>query len=147
MARDAWRVDPGFELDEFLARPLVARLATAGPRVRPVWFVWEDDCFWWLTGAWARLAKELASDPRVEIVVDTCDLATGEVLQVRARGHAQIVPFDSERATRKFTRYLGAEADHWDRRLAGTFDDPDTRFARLQPDRLRARDLSFAVRR
>ncbi|MEU1944007.1 pyridoxamine 5'-phosphate oxidase family protein, partial [Streptomyces sp. NPDC020125] len=31
-----------FDVAAFLARPLVAQLATEGPRVRPVWFLWED---------------------------------------------------------------------------------------------------------
>ena len=30
-----------FDVDEFLAQPLVARVATNGPTVRPVWFLWE----------------------------------------------------------------------------------------------------------
>jgi nitroimidazol reductase NimA-like FMN-containing flavoprotein (pyridoxamine 5'-phosphate oxidase superfamily) len=148
VGRDDWRVGSGFALDEFLARPLVARVATAGPKLRPVWFLWEDDCFWWLTGAWARLADELKENAQVELVVDTCDLATGEVLQVRASGHAELVPFDADRALRKLTRYLGPDRDTWDARFdAGTFDDPSVRFARLAPERLTARDLSFAVSR
>lgn len=37
------------DLDEFLARPLVAHLATAspdGPRESPVWFLWEQGSIW-----------------------------------------------------------------------------------------------------
>ncbi len=40
-----------FDLDVFLEQPLVARLATAGPLIRPVWFLWEEKAFWWLTGS------------------------------------------------------------------------------------------------
>jgi hypothetical protein len=50
-----WWVADGVHLDAFLDRPLVARLVTmrrAGPAVRPVWYLWEDQRFWWLTGAW-----------------------------------------------------------------------------------------------
>jgi nitroimidazol reductase NimA-like FMN-containing flavoprotein (pyridoxamine 5'-phosphate oxidase superfamily) len=146
VGRDRWHVGPGFALDEFLARPLVARVATAGPKVRPVWFLWEHDCFWWLTGAWARLGEDLKHDAKVELVVDTCDLEAGEVLQVRASGHAEVVAFDADRALRKLTRYLGPDRDSWDARFsAGTFDDSSVRFVRLAPERLTARDLSFAV--
>jgi hypothetical protein len=103
MGRDGWRVDPGFDVDECLAQPLVARIATAGPRVRPVWFLWEDRCFWWLTGSWARLADDLARDSHVELVVDTCDLATGEVLgcapTARPRSFGVSHPSGSGRAT------------------------------------------------
>jgi Pyridoxamine 5'-phosphate oxidase len=144
MNRDRWRVDPGFDVDAFLARPLVARVATTVPRVRPVWFIWEEDCFWWLTGGWSTLADDLARDARVDLVVDTCDLGSGEVLQLRAAGEVAIVAFDAERAARKLTRYLGPDRTSWDARFTtGTFDDPSARFARLAPGRLAARDLSF----
>jgi nitroimidazol reductase NimA-like FMN-containing flavoprotein (pyridoxamine 5'-phosphate oxidase superfamily) len=70
--------DP-FDVDAFLMRPLVARVATTGPSVRPVWFCWEDGAFWWITGAYARLPEILARDPRVALVVDDCDLRTGAI--------------------------------------------------------------------
>jgi nitroimidazol reductase NimA-like FMN-containing flavoprotein (pyridoxamine 5'-phosphate oxidase superfamily) len=145
VARD-WKLDPGFDLEGFLARPLVARLATAGPTVRPIWFVWEEEAFWWLTGRWARLAAILDRDPEVALVVDSCDLRSGEVLQVVARGAAEVVAFDPDRARRKLSRYLGPDESTWDpeRFLVGTFDDPSARLVRLAPRRLRARDLSYA---
>ncbi|CAM5662805.1 hypothetical protein SANTM175S_04023 [Streptomyces antimycoticus] len=83
-----------FDVDAFLARPLVARLATEGPRVRPVWFLWEDHAFWVLTGPWALLEERLDRAPVFELVVDSCDLATGTVHQVIARGHGRVVDFD-----------------------------------------------------
>jgi nitroimidazol reductase NimA-like FMN-containing flavoprotein (pyridoxamine 5'-phosphate oxidase superfamily) len=144
-----WKLDPGFDLDGFLALPLVARLATAGPTVRPIWYVWEEHAFWWLTGRWARLVAMLERDPEVALVVDTCDLGTGEVLQVVARGVAEVVPFDADRARRKLRRYLGADEAAWDRERfhAGTFGDPSARLVRLAPRRLRARDLSYRASR
>jgi nitroimidazol reductase NimA-like FMN-containing flavoprotein (pyridoxamine 5'-phosphate oxidase superfamily) len=134
-----------FDVDEFLARPLVARVATAGPTVRPVWFLWEDGAFWWLTGSYARLPELIAEDPRVALVVDSCDLATGEVRQVTARGEAEIVPFDAARAHRKLSRYLGPDEATWDPYFREF--EPETRFVRLMPERLTARDLSYGVRR
>ncbi|WP_436738771.1 pyridoxamine 5'-phosphate oxidase family protein [Streptomyces sp. BBFR102] len=95
------------DVREFLARPLVARVATAGPTVRPVRFLWEDGAFRWLTGAYARLGHRLAEDRAVALVVDTCDLATGRVLSVTCRGTAEVVELDRARAVRKLTRYLG----------------------------------------
>lgn len=89
---------PPFDVDAFLARPLLARVAAAGPSVRPVWYLWEVGAFWWITGAYARLPAILARDPRVALVVDSCDLATGEVRQVTARGDAVLEPFDAARA-------------------------------------------------
>ncbi len=139
---------PPFDVDAFLAAPLVARVAAAGPSVRPVWFLWEEGAFWWLTGGWSRLPGLVADDPRLALVVDTCDLATGRTLQVTARGRAELRPFDADRARRKLRRYLGDEQERWHERFrSGTFDDPTAAFIHLRPDALRARDVSFSAAR
>jgi hypothetical protein len=138
-----------FDVDEFLARPLTARLATDGPTVRPVWFLWEDGAFWVLTGPWTRLYARVREDPRVALVVDVCDLGSGEVRQVIARGRAELVPFDVPRGRRKLTRYLGPDESRWDPRFTGyLYDDPverGTHWLRLPPSSLRAMDLSYAT--
>lgn len=138
-----------FDVDEFLAQPLVARVATNGPTVRPVWFLWEDRAFWWLTGPWSRLTEQLRSDPAVALVVDTCDVTTGEVRQVQAWGDAEVLPFDADRALRKLSRYLGDEPTQWDQdrfgvSATGMADSDATAFIRLVPTRMTLRDLSFA---
>ncbi|MFD2121766.1 pyridoxamine 5'-phosphate oxidase family protein [Streptomyces cirratus] len=69
-----------------LGPPPGRRVATAGPAVRPVWFIWEEGAFWWLTGAYSRLERDIAEDPRMALVVDTCDPATGECVSVTCRG-------------------------------------------------------------
>jgi len=141
-----WSIQAGFDIDAFLNRPLVARVATLGrngPTVRPLWYLWEQQSFWWLTGGWSKLGQLLAVDPRVALVVDTCDLERGEVLQVTAQGSAQLQPFDADRARRWGRRYLGPDERHWRRFRGGVFDDPTTRFVRLEPSTLRARDLSY----
>jgi nitroimidazol reductase NimA-like FMN-containing flavoprotein (pyridoxamine 5'-phosphate oxidase superfamily) len=135
-------------VNEFLALPLVGRLATIGkngPTVRPVWFLYEDDAFWWLTGSsYSKLGELLGVDPRVSLVIDTCDLSTGEVLAVTASGVATVHPFDADRTTRKLSRYLGPDRERWDERFRGVFDDPTTRLVALTPDRPpRLRDMSF----
>jgi nitroimidazol reductase NimA-like FMN-containing flavoprotein (pyridoxamine 5'-phosphate oxidase superfamily) len=136
-----------FDLDSFLLRPLTARIATNGPTVRPVWFLWEDGAFWILTGSWARLFDRVSADPAVALVVDECDPATGLVRQVIARGRAELLPFDVERGRRKLVRYLGAEETRWDERFVGyLYDDParrGTTWLRLRPDSLTAQDLSY----
>lgn len=136
-------VPPGLDLDAFLAQPLVAHLATVGPNVIPIWFLWEQQAFWWLTGDWSRLLSTLQRDPAVALAVDTCDLATGRVLQVLARGTAEPRAFDTERARRWGHRYLGPDERHWGRFADGVFSNRTTRFVRLVPAVLRARDLSF----
>lgn len=155
--RVAWKIDEGFDLDAFLARPLVARLATAGargPRVRPLWFLWEDGAFWWLHGPWSRLAEDLGHNARVALVVDTTDVSTGEVKGVTVTGEAEIVPFDPGRARRKLERYLGPDDSKWDPRFRSSWDvnartganDEPNGLGTLVPKTLRASDRSFEVR-
>jgi len=134
-----------FDVDAFLAQPLVARVATAGPKVRPVWFLWEEGSFWWLTGAsYSRLAEFLEQDPNVALVVDTCDVVTGVVRIVSARGTAEVVPLDRARAVRKLKRYLGPDEAEWDGRFREALDeDPTTRLVRMTPTVLQAWDRSF----
>jgi nitroimidazol reductase NimA-like FMN-containing flavoprotein (pyridoxamine 5'-phosphate oxidase superfamily) len=133
-----------FDVEAFLAQPLVARVATSGTRVRPVWFLWEEGSFWWLTGSYSRMAQLLERDPQVALVVDTCDLGTGVVRVVSARGPAEVVPLDRERAVRKLSRYLGPDETQWDPRFREALaEDPSTRLVRLTPTVVRASDLSF----
>ncbi|WP_020667509.1 pyridoxamine 5'-phosphate oxidase family protein [Amycolatopsis nigrescens] len=138
-----------FEVDAFLSRPLTARIATNGPTVRPAWFLWEDRAFWVLTGTWTKLLHRVLADPVLALVVDECDLATGLVRQVIARGRAEILPFDVPRGRRKLARYLGADETSWDQRFRSyLYDDParsGTNWLRLRPDSLIAKDLSYTV--
>lgn len=79
--------------------------------------------------------------PKVAAVVDTCDLVKGE-FKIRLRGEASVVPYDRDRAFRKLSRYLGPDESAWD---ANRFDRDgnQTRFVKLEPDRIEALDLSF----
>lgn len=115
-------------------------MATNGPAVRPVWFLWEGGAFWWITGSYARLPGLLAEDPRVALVIGTCDLATLEILQVTARGRAEVAPFDEARAKRKLLRYLSDDEEAWPTEFRAF--GPDARFVRLIPERLTAIDFS-----
>ncbi|MEY9938395.1 pyridoxamine 5'-phosphate oxidase family protein [Streptacidiphilus sp. MAP5-3] len=138
---------PSFDVDEFLAQPLTARIATNGPTVRPVWYLWEDGAFWVLTGPWARLMRRVERDPAVALVVDECDLATGLVRQVIARGRAELAPFDVPRGRRKLTRYLGADESRWDARFRAYLHDDaasrGTTWLCLRPTALVANDLTY----
>ncbi|MGW4823746.1 hypothetical protein ACWEP4_33575 [Streptomyces sp. NPDC004227] len=58
------------DVNEFLSRPLVARVATNGPEVRPVWFLWEEGAFWWLTGSYSRMELILAK-PSLTALAET----------------------------------------------------------------------------
>lgn len=135
------------DAEEFLARPLVARVAANGPNgptVRPVWFLFERGKLWWLTGSYSRLGAWLDTEPRVAAVIDTCDLETGEVRSVTMTGRAAVHPMDPDLARRNLTKYLGADSATWPERFRGTFDDPTTALVALTPDRPpKLRDMSF----
>ncbi|HLN15956.1 MAG TPA: pyridoxamine 5'-phosphate oxidase family protein [Acidimicrobiales bacterium] len=133
-----------FDHDAFLARPLTARLATARPAVRPVWYLWEEERFWILVGPWNHVPADVAADPRVALVVDTCDLVTGECRQVVCRGEGELVPYEQARARRKLERYLGPDPGRWDERFRLYLSDaPDAQLLRITSTFLTARDLSF----
>ncbi|MEO3753966.1 pyridoxamine 5'-phosphate oxidase family protein [Streptomyces sp. B6B3] len=138
-----------FDVTAFLAQPLTARVATNGPTVRPTWFLWEDEAFWILSGPWGRLHDRVRADPAIALVVDVCDVSTGLVRQVIARGRAEILPFDVARGHRKLSRYLGADERTWDDRFRRYLhDDPAERgtvWLRLRPSSLRTQDLSYSV--
>ncbi|MFE5097794.1 hypothetical protein ACFRCI_48005 [Streptomyces sp. NPDC056638] len=78
-----------------------------------------------------------------------CDVKTGLVRQVIARGQAEILPFDVPRGRCKLNRYLGADDAKWDNRFRHyLLDDPaeqGTVWLRLRPDSLVAKDLSYSV--
>ncbi|MEQ0560186.1 pyridoxamine 5'-phosphate oxidase family protein [Amycolatopsis sp. NEAU-NG30] len=134
------------EVDEFLARPLTARVATDGPTVRPTWYLWEDGAFWILSGSWSRLPSRIRRRPRIALTVDVCELDTGEVRQVLASGDAQLRPFDVARGRRKLVRYLGQDEQRWDPRFrAYLHENPDTLWIHLRPSRLVLTDLSYQV--
>jgi nitroimidazol reductase NimA-like FMN-containing flavoprotein (pyridoxamine 5'-phosphate oxidase superfamily) len=135
---------PPFDVDAFLERPLVARVATVSsagsPAVRPVWFLWEDGALWWPTGSSSVVAAHIERDPRVSVVVDTCDLERMEFLQVNMRGRAEVVSFDRALMARLLRRYLGEDETAWhaDFRSHGK----ESRLVRFTPARTRALDLS-----
>jgi nitroimidazol reductase NimA-like FMN-containing flavoprotein (pyridoxamine 5'-phosphate oxidase superfamily) len=137
------------DVSEFLERPLVARLAVTGkdghPTVRPVWFLFEDQAFWWLTASsYSALQDLLAIDSTVALVVDSCDLSTGQILAVTARGQAVVHALDPQRAVRKLTKYLGPAAELWPGRFQDVLTDPTARLVSLQPAHdLVLRDLSY----
>jgi hypothetical protein len=93
------------------------------------------------------LAKSVAAGEDIALVVDECDVDTGEVVHVFARGRAEVVPVDVARAKRKFARYLGPDEASWDPRFVPSLSLPTTRMIRFTPERMSASDVSFEVSR
>jgi hypothetical protein len=141
------------EIDEFLAAPITAQLATNGPTIRPVWFQWEGGAFWLISGPWSKLFARVHSDPEVALCVDVGDFESGRVMQVCAYGSVDIRDYDVERVRRILHRYLGPDEESW----SGSPDDyrgylrdggpPGAKLLRLEPRKLTALNLSYARRR
>lgn len=104
---------PSFDVDAYLAEPNQIFVATNGPTIRPLWYQWEDGCFWLITGPWAKLFARVQKDPKLALLVDTCDLKTGRILQVMASGTVEFTPYDIPRARRMLHRYLGTDEASW----------------------------------
>lgn len=103
-----------FDLDAFLAEPLIANLATNGPTVRPMDYQWEDGAFWIICGPWARLFERIKKDPMIALVIEVSEYDRGgRILQVMASGSVEITPYDIPRAHRMLTRYHGPDSGQW----------------------------------
>ena len=143
---DAVLSAPGFDVDAFLARPLTARLTTNGPTVRPAWYQWEDDAFWVFTGPWAKWFTRVQTDPSIALIVDTCDLDTGEILQVIAHGAVEIKDWDVDRGRQMLARYLGDVNASWPEEYQAYLSEPPIEglsWVRLDPEKLICNDFSF----
>ncbi len=104
------------EVQEFLSRPLLARLATASldaqPHVVPVWFLWEDDAVWVSSYRSTRKIGDLERNPKCAIVIDV-EQGQGQVSAVMIEGTAELVsvPRGETRARieRVYIKYLGPQ--------------------------------------
>lgn len=104
------------EVIEFLAQPLLARMATSNPvtlqpHVVPVWFEWDGE-FVWIHTFWStRKVTELQANPRISISIDT-DGDGKNIRGVIFEGQAELIR-DPEiivpQANSIYTRYLGPQ--------------------------------------
>lgn len=106
------------ERDEFVARKLVARMATqrtdGWPHVTPIWYVWEDGRFLLSLGNSRRHLANLRRDPHVTMCVDVDPRVEDPTKTPRAAvcfGLAELVeegPLVREITEKMELRYLGA---------------------------------------
>ncbi len=132
-------------VEEFLSRPIAARVATTGPTIRPVWFHWDGDAFWWLAAKGSGVEESLRTGPQVALVVDTCDVTTGEMLELTVSGPAEVLPMSWEIAFRILARYLGTDSALWpEEGFIDLLYEPGSRLVRLRPqEAVELHDLSF----
>lgn len=103
------------ELEEFLSKPILARIATVGknctPYIAPVWFIYEDGAIIISTRKDSTKTRNIKNNPAVAIAIDTTD---GESLNRGAifRGKAELVEKDTLEIVKKSCKkYLGS-LDH-----------------------------------
>jgi nitroimidazol reductase NimA-like FMN-containing flavoprotein (pyridoxamine 5'-phosphate oxidase superfamily) len=99
-------------MDRFLARPLIARLATSDgdrPRVLPMWFWWDGTDVWMETSPTFANYRVMRRNPNAAVTIDEA-LSGLAMRAVVMRGRVEIVeaPLDQVMATvrRIHERYL-----------------------------------------
>lgn len=135
------------DLDDFLDRPLFCFLASStkqGPRVSPLWILWEDKYIWIIADTKTKTyARRVEEDPRAALAIVDFEPRTGLVQHVGMRGKATLEPFDEDRANRLLGKYLGEDNEQWDQdRFAGPWDER-WQFIRFEPETVVARDQSY----
>ncbi|HEX8493257.1 MAG TPA: pyridoxamine 5'-phosphate oxidase family protein [Pyrinomonadaceae bacterium] len=142
--------ESGNLLEEILARPLFAHLATNsehGPRESPVWFLWEDEAVW-IIGNYKTdtFPSRIEAEPRCALGIVDFERSTGLVQHVGFRGQAHLLPHDAERLKRLLRRYLGQHLENWDERFTEILGDTDYVFVRFTPETAVVRDQSYKVK-
>lgn len=137
-------------LEEILARPLFAHLATnseLGPRESPVWFLWEDEAVW-IIGNYKTdtFPARIEAEPRCALGIVDFDRSSGLVQHVGFRGQAHLLPHDAERLKRLLRRYLGQHLENWDERFVDILGDTDYVFVCFVPETAVVRDQSYKAK-
>ena len=133
-------------LDTFLDRRLFCFLTSgteAGPRVSPLWFLWEDGILWTIADTEGKsYPQRVADNPETAVAVVDFDPETGLVQHVGMRGTATLEPFEEHIAQAIVRKYLGEDPETWDPRFDREWDDR-WRLVRFEPDTVVARDQSY----
>lgn len=102
-------------IDRFLARPLLARLATSDqnlPRVLPMWYRWDGTDLWMETSPTFVNARILRRNPRAAVTVDESIGGFG-LRAVVMQGSVELIdePVDEvmDMVQRIYARYLSPE--------------------------------------
>jgi nitroimidazol reductase NimA-like FMN-containing flavoprotein (pyridoxamine 5'-phosphate oxidase superfamily) len=103
------------DLDAFLAEVRLAHLATVDgqgrPRVRPVWFLWENGALWFTTRIGQRhTGRDWADGGEVSVSIASDDQPYRAVI---ARGRPEVVGREEGLLSAVSSRYLGERRKHW----------------------------------
>ena len=108
---------PQPQIDTLLARPVLARIATANPttlqpHVVPVWFWWDGAALWISAFDSTRKIRDLRRNPRISVLIEDPDLPEGKLQALLFEGPVELVK-DPETVARVsniiYTRYMGEE--------------------------------------
>jgi nitroimidazol reductase NimA-like FMN-containing flavoprotein (pyridoxamine 5'-phosphate oxidase superfamily) len=135
------------QVDAFLEKPLMARLATAVPSKEnpelfqphnvPVWFYWDGESLLISAFQSTRKVKEVRRNPYIAVLIDVMDAIDG-VTAVLFEGKCELITAPAQVAELSriiYTRYMGAEGvlaeapQSW-------IVDPENSILRLTPTRL-----------
>jgi PPOX class probable F420-dependent enzyme len=101
------------ELKAFLARPIIARIATVrangSPQLAPMWFLYEDGIMYMSTRTYAAKVKHIQKNPRVAVVVDEM-VAPLKNKVVTIEGTAEVLTTGvKEMTTKIYHKYAGVD--------------------------------------
>jgi PPOX class probable F420-dependent enzyme len=101
------------EMNAFLARPIIARIATVrangSPQLAPMWFLYEDGVMYMSTRTYAAKVKHIQKNPRVAVVVDEM-VAPMKNKVLTIEGTAEVLTTGVKETTTKiYHKYVGVE--------------------------------------
>jgi len=121
------------EIEAFLREPRLCHFATVDdrgrPRVRPLWYLWRDDAFWFTTRLEARhTGRDIAGGG-----VATISIASEErpYRAVIATGPVEVIGKDEDLLRAIATRYGRREGEAW---LSGALKQSDRAAFTMAPD-------------
>jgi len=101
------------DMNAFLARPIIARIATVrangSPQIVPMWFFYEDGVMYMSTRTYAAKVKHLQKNPRAAVVVDEM-VAPMKNKVVTIEGTVEVLTTGVKETTTKiYHKYVGVE--------------------------------------
>lgn len=126
------------QVHSFLAEPLrMAQVAAVSPTGIPLlgslWFLFEQNRFWFSSHPSSPLVKAAANAQPVAVMVDQFD-PPDQIRQVRVRGPAQTEPHDAARVQQIYARYLGEDQVAWPDFFRTRARDPGWTLWSVTPD-------------
>lgn len=135
------------QTNDFLSRPLLARLATAVPSREdpncfqphnvPVWFYWDGTSLWISAFQSTRKVKEVKQNPYVSILIDV-DEAIDGAQAVLMEGKAELItkPETVQEMSRLiYTLYMGEEGVKAEAPQSWIVD-PENAIIKLSPSKI-----------